>query len=110
MITSDFRKLITIERESTAKNRVGTQTETYTFLKQKYADLYVAGGTSQYGQEGTLPFSADIFVIRYDADVDYKCRIIYNNNYYKIEHIEEVGRKQFMRIKTVVWERATIYF
>jgi len=110
MITSDFRKLITIERESSTKNRVGTMKPDYVFLKQKYADLYVAGGTSQYGQEGTLPFSTDIFVIRYDADVDYKCRIIYNNNYYKIEHIEEVGRKQFMRIKTVVWERATIYF
>lgn len=109
MITSDFRKLITIEKETSSANRVGTTKETYSFLKQKYADLYVAGGTSQYGQQGTLPFSSDIFVIRYDQDVDYKCRIIYNNNYYKIEHIEEVGRKQFMRIKTVVWERATIY-
>ena len=109
MLTSDLNKLITFEKESTTKNRVGTPTESYVFLKTKYAELYVTGGASSYGADGTIPFTNDVFVIRYDEDINYKCRIIYNNQYYKIEHIEEVGRKQFMRIKTIVWERATNY-
>lgn len=104
----NLNRLITIERESTTTNRVGTPQETYVFLKEAWANVFVASGNTQYGSEGQLPFSQNIFTVRYDDKIDYKCRIIYNNNYYKIEHIEEVERKHWLQIRTVVWERATI--
>jgi len=109
MITSKLSKQITIEKESTSTNRVGTPQESYTFLKDTYADIYIQAVTTQYSTTGSLPFSQTVFTIRYDEDVDYKCRLIYNNNYFKIESIEEIGRKHWMRIRCIVWERATNY-
>jgi len=101
-------KQVTLEKESTTTNRVGTPKETYVFLKQCNANKVPTGGSTQYAEEGQVPFSTDTFIIRYDDRVDYKCRLIYNNNYYKIEHIEELGRKHWLNLKCIVWERANI--
>lgn len=108
MIPSLLNKRIVIEKETTSTNRVGTTKETFVFLKECNANKIPTGGTTQYSNEGELPFSTDTFVIRYDDRVGYNCRLIYNNNYYKIEHIEEVERKHWLRLKCIVWERANI--
>lgn len=109
MFASLLSKIITIEKESTATNRVGTPMETYVFLKQCRANKIPKSGTTQYNEYGQLPFSTDDFVIRYDDRIDYKCRLIYNNNYYKIEHIEEIGRKHWLKIQCIVWEKSNQY-
>lgn len=109
MNTRSLDKQIVIEKETTTTNAVGTPQETYVFYRECYANLTVRSGGTQYNPNGQVPFSTDDFIIRYDKDVNYKCRIIYNNNYYKIEHIEELGRKKYLKIKTIVWERATNY-
>ena len=108
MIPSALNKLITVEKETTTTNAVGTPEETYVFLKQCYASKLTKSGSTQYDAHGELPFSVDEFTVRYDKRVDYKCRLIYNNNYYKIEHIEEVGRKHFLRLDCIVWDYANI--
>ena len=109
MVPSSLKELIVIEKETTAKNRVGTPQETYAFLKETYADVFIQGGTTQYDTAGQLPFSQTVFTVRYDENIDYKCRLIYNNNYYKIESIQEMGRKHWIRLRCIVWERSTSY-
>lgn len=106
---SVLSNLIVIEKETTTKNAVGTPKETYEFYRECWADKVPKSGTTQYDTTGSLPFSTDDFIIRFDKEVNYKCRIIYNNNYYKIEHIDYIGRKQWMKLQLIVWDRAKSY-
>jgi len=109
MIPAILDKKIIIEKETTTINRVNTPKKTYEFYKECHANLYTPSGGTQYTEEGQLVLSNDLFTIRYDREVNLKCRVIYNNNYYKIEHIEEVGRKHWMKSQCIVWDRATNY-
>jgi SPP1 family predicted phage head-tail adaptor len=104
---SILNRKITFEKETTSKNSIGTPTETYVSLKNKYANVYVTGGSTEFGESGNLPNTFIDFTTRYDTDIDYKCRIKYNNQYYRILHIEELGRKLALRIRTIVWEEDT---
>jgi len=103
MKTSTLNKNIIIEKEGTTKNAVGTPIETYAFLKESYAGVWLRAGATEY-TDGALPYSNVEFIIRYDERVNYKCRILYENQYYKINHIYVVNRKDWMRIQAVVWE------
>ena len=110
MLASLLNKQITIEKETTSTNRVGTPKETYVFYKEAWAQkVEKPAANTQYDAMGQVPFSSDDFIIRFDEDIDYKCRVIYNNNYFKIEGIDLIGRRHWMKLKCVVWERATQY-
>jgi len=109
MLASLLDKQLVIEIERTTTNRVGTPKETYEFLKETWAQKVQNVATTQYAPEGQVPFSGDVFIIRYDEEINYKCRVIYNNNYYKIEGIDYIGRRHWMKLKCIVWERATQY-
>ena len=106
MLASILNKQVIIEKESTTTNRVGTPKETYVFLKECFAEFVTRAGTTQYDPYGQVPFSSDEVTLRYDKRIDYKCRILYKNDYYKIEHIEEMGRKHWMKLNVIVWERS----
>jgi len=104
MYTSTLDKSITIDKETTSTNTLGTPVETYYFLKETYAGVWLKSGSTDYSTDGALPYSYVEFIIRYDERVNYKCRIQYENQYYRINHIYVVGRKDWMRIQAVVWE------
>lgn len=104
MNTNTLNKHIIIEKEETSKNALGTPTEAYHFLKESYAGVWLKSGNTEYGEEGALPFSSVEFIIRYDNRVNYKCRIKYEGQYYKLNHIYVVGREDWMRIQAIVWE------
>lgn len=104
MLTQKLNKIIEIEKETTSVNEVGTPSESYEWMKNTYADVRVRTGATEYSEHGALPFTRVDFTIRYDSDVNYKCRIRYDNQYYSIDHIESIGRNQWMKIRTLVWE------
>jgi len=104
MIPSQLSRLITIEKEITTNNAVGTPTEAYSFWKQCYANMSAKTGATEYSGEGALPFTRVEFTMRYDPTIDYKCRIKYENQYYEIGHIETMGRNHWIKIRCVVWE------
>jgi head-tail adaptor len=98
MQSAILNRYITIEKEVTSINAVGTPVETYSELKKTYATIkYTSGGTEF--NEGSQPFTDTEFSIRYDILVNYKCRVNFDNEYYKILHIELIGRKDGMRLK-----------
>jgi len=107
MLPSLLNKEIIFEKETTSTNAVGTPVETYSFMKQTWAKVYVYNGGSDYDIEGTLPFTRSEFTVRYDKNINYKCRILYEAQYYEIGHIETIGRNHFLKIRTVVWEGET---
>ncbi len=109
MLASLLDKQLVIEKEVTTTNRVGTPKETYEFFKETWAQKVQNKATTQYDANGQVPFSTDDFIIRFDEEINYKCRVIYQNNYYKIEGIDYIGRRHWMKLKCVVWERSTQY-
>ena len=103
MLCGPLNRHITIEQETTGKNSVGTPVETYTLLKKCYATIkYNSGGTPY--NEGAQPYSDVDFSIRYDSAINYKCRILYSGEYFKIIAIELIGRKDGIRLKTIRWD------
>ncbi len=104
MITSGFNKHITIQKEVTSLNSIGTPIKNYSFLKESWANFYLLGGGSQFSEVGILPSSDVEFTVRYDPEINYACRIKYDNQYYSIRHIFTEGRCDYTRIRCKVWE------
>lgn len=103
MQSAALNRYIKIEQETTTKNAVGTPVETYSLLKFTWATIkYTSGGTEF--NEGAQPFTDTEFSVRYDSLIDYKCRILFDNEYYKILHIELIGRKDGQRLKCIKYD------
>ena len=101
--TSILTRKITIQKATVSKNTIGTPSESWEDYKYAYANVYVRGGGTEYVDGQELPYTNVEFTIRYDADINYDYRIKYNNSYYKILHIQELGRKVGLKFNTVVW-------
>lgn len=104
MHTYRLDRLITIEKEATTKNALGTPVETYSFLKKKFATVTYNGGGTRNQEHGEIANTTAEFTTRYDTDINYKCRIRFNGSYYKILHIEMIGRNEGQRMKTIMFE------
>jgi len=104
MNASDLDKEIKVYLEVTTTNEVGTPTETYSHSFTTWSNVkYVSGGT-EYSGYGALPYSKTIFTIRYNSDLNYKCKVEYEDQWYEIQHIKNIARKGFQEIETTVWE------
>jgi head-tail adaptor len=103
MLSGLLDKYITIEKETTTINAVGTPIETYAKLKDTFATIKYTAGRTDF-EEGEMPNTDVDFSIRWDTNVNYKCRIVYNSEYFKILHIELIGRKDGMRIKCIQYD------
>ncbi len=73
------------------------------FLKYKWSGVQYLGGRTGADQYGENAQNDAIFTIRYDEDINYKCRIYYNDQYYKITHIELIGRNEGYRLRTIMF-------
>lgn len=99
-----LNRLITIEKAVVSQNDQGTPVETYSVLKTTYATVtYQSGGTTsdEYGEQS---YTDAIFSIRYDPRINYKCRVLFNGSYYKILHVELIGRKNGLRLRTIMYD------
>jgi head-tail adaptor len=103
--SNDLQKLVEIWKETTTTNSVGTPTESYLLYKKTYARILFKSGTSiNTENKGVLPTAYTEILVRYDSEIDYKCKVKYNNWWYLIGYIEEVDRKAFMRLDCTVYE------
>lgn len=103
MLGAFLNRIITIEQETTSVNAVGTPVETYAVLKKTFATVKYNNGGTQFN-EGAMPYTDTEFSIRFDERINYKCRVLYNTEYYKILHLELIGRKDGMRLKCIKWD------
>ena len=99
-----LNRRITLEKETTSKNAMGTPVETYSTLKTTYATVTYPGGGTSSDEYGEGSYTDAIFSIRYDARVNYKCRVLFDGSYYKILHIELIGRKEGLRLRTIMYD------
>lgn len=94
---------ITIEKNTYTENASGTDTPSWSVLKTTFAEIYYGSGSVKYEEAGPLPYTSVQFQVRWDSRIDYKCRIIFNNEIHNIDQIEIIGRNKFMKIITHVY-------
>ena len=103
MNAARLTEYIKLEVETTAKNNIGTPTETYGLLKYCFASVVYRNGGTDF-EEGAYPYTNTEFSIRWDERVNYKCRVYFEQEYFKILHIEKIGRKDGLRLKCIRWD------
>lgn len=103
MITSTLNRKITIEKSIMTKDSVGAPSPSYEKLFDVWAGMYIRSVDSRFFSEGVLPVSTVEWTIRYKDNIDLKCRIKYDNDYYKILSVEKIGRKESLKITTMLF-------
>lgn len=103
MLVAELNRWIKIEKATVAKGSIGVPKETYTDLFETWAGVSYGGGSLNSDNAGENVRVDAIFTTRFEDQVNYKCRIFYEMQYYKIDHIEIIGRNEGLRIKTVRW-------
>lgn len=101
--TSILNRKITIQKSTVSKNDIGTVEDTWEDYKYAWANVYVRGGDTSYLNGQELPYTTTEFTIRYDEAMNYNYRIKFKNDYYKILHVEEMGRKEGLKIRTIIF-------
>jgi len=103
LVTSSLNYLITIEKETTTKNAVGTPIKQWGALCTCYANVYSKSDSLLSLSEGQLSNTSIIFTIRYRSDIDYSCRILFENIYYKIIGLNLIRRKVGLKLTGVAY-------
>ena len=81
------------------------ETKEWCFFKETWADVIVRSAGTSFKEEGSMAFTRVEFRIRYDERINMEdYRIVYNNQYYYISHVETIDRKHWMKIISVNWE------
>jgi|APHig6443717817_1056837.scaffolds.fasta_scaffold00967_5 head-tail adaptor len=104
MIGHLLNKWLEIEIATVAKGTtVGQPKETFTLLKETRGGVLFTGGRMVNGSEGQNVATDATFTVRYDERINYKCRVKYLGQYYRITHIEPIGRSEGFNLKTIMW-------
>jgi SPP1 family predicted phage head-tail adaptor len=100
---NDLKYAIEIWKYDNSDNSGGTPIETFKLYRKVYARMVVNSGGTDQTDIGKLPNTSVTFTIRYDATVDYRCQIKYNDKFYEINHIQIIDREAFMILQCVVY-------
>lgn len=104
MLSSRLDKIITLEKYTSSTDEYGEFISSYVKVKDTFASVNVKDGNTQYDELGPIVIVNVDFRIRYFEGLNYQYRIKYNNDYYKILYIQELGRKSEYIIKTILFE------
>jgi head-tail adaptor len=101
---SILNRRITIEIGTESTNDLGTPVLTYSVLKKTYASVSHISGNTRNDDAGRYASTEVDFNVRFDSAINYKCRILYSGQYYRIFHILPIGVKDGLKIKTTLFE------
>jgi len=104
MLAHLLNKRILLEQKTVTKNAMGTPTDGWATYRYTYAGVKYTGGGTDYDEIGAIASTNTEFTIRYNPDINYKFRVSYANCYYKLQHIEIIGNKEGLRLKTIMFE------
>jgi hypothetical protein len=101
---NQLNKRLAVYKYDRSKNAAGTPTEGFLFYKYTYGNIKVLSGDLQNDPApGTVPIAIVEIIVRYDPIIDYNCKIVYGNNSYRIDYIEEIDIKAFFKLRCYVY-------
>ena len=101
IISSSLNNLISVEKQVSGVDEIGASANQYSSLFTTFANVYHRSGSLTNAADSQIPVTTVEFTIRYKSEIDYDCRIKCDDDYYKILHIEKIGRKEGLKITTV---------
>lgn len=100
--SSILDKKIWFVEKVTTTDSFGVPTETEKDKFFVWANMYVRTGSMYNSNHSSYPTNNVEWKMRYRSDIDYGMMIKYNDQYYKIDFIEELGTKDGLRIESSV--------
>lgn len=98
MIIGRLNRLFTFERKAVSVNASGNETETYTTLYQAWCSIQPLRGKES--TEGDEVVASNFWIIkaRYDSRLKPKDRALWDDNYYDIVSVAELGYREGLEI------------
>lgn len=104
MIAGKMDKYIRVEVGTSSENDVGTPAKNYVLLRYIYMSVFYGRSGTDF-DEAAHPFTYTEFTGRWMSDLDsYNNRFKFEDEYYKILHIEKIGRHEGLRFKCILWD------
>lgn len=94
---------IELKRLTVARTASGAQTETLTTLATLWAMVEYGAGDERYEADKLTAVGLVHFTIRYRVLLQTD-QIEYNGQLHDVVHIEELGRQQYLKVKTRIKE------
>lgn len=100
MIAGRLDRRIIIQSKVEVKNSYGEKTLTWSNFATVWSDPVQSDGKEQTDNNNRSTERMVIFRVRYKDTITNDMRIVWESDYYKIEDIKEVGRREGMLIRT----------
>lgn len=101
---NDLRNRVAIYKYDRSNNAAGTPIEQWLFYKYTYASIRVLSGSLVTDPApGTVAEASIEIIVRYDRLIDYNCKIVYLNNSYRINYIEQLVKDGFLRLNCTLY-------
>jgi head-tail adaptor len=107
MISSKLNKTIVVQLGTDGVNTVGSPVFTWSDYMTTYAGVYVPSGDTRTNDDGELFVYRTEFTIRHNSKtkiINNKYRISYNDDYYKIVQVSEIGIKEGIKIIAIAFD------
>ena len=103
MKAGELDRYITIQYPSTTKNDYGEgDADTWTALANVWAKIEYMGGSEGTEAAKVTAVNKIVFTIRHRTDIEVNYRVSYGSKYYYIQYIEEINRREGLRLITEV--------
>lgn len=66
-----------------------------------WASVEVTGGSVTFQADHRTSEHTTVFTIRYQPGVEPHMQVVHDGDEYRVEHVEEVGRREFLRLTCV---------
>jgi SPP1 family predicted phage head-tail adaptor len=94
----ELDRRISIWTPTATQTATGEPLRTYTLLRTCWAQVIESGGNESIIADTPTVTRDLFFTIRYYSGITEKMRIIYNSTNYNITHIEEIDRRNYLKL------------
>lgn len=102
MRAGDLDRRITIEQATAGTDDYGAPTQTWATLAQVWAQVKPVRGQEYFAAQQVNARVDTVFKIRHRTDITTAMRISYGSEYYDIQSVLEIGRREGLELMAIV--------
>ncbi len=98
MRAGELDRKIRLERLTSTQNDYGEPVESWVLIAEVWASRAQLSGSEVFDSDQLAALATFEFRMYYRSDIDATCRIVYNNQNYDIKAVQELGRREGMKV------------
>lgn len=102
--SSDLDRRIRIERRTATQDAAGEAIITWVLVRTAWAHVRPMTSRERFNAQRDVAFRASTFTVRWFSGVDETHRIIFEDKEWNVTGVEELGRRQYLRISAELIE------